>query len=328
MPDAELLRHAAAGDLHRRDVLLAETRRMLKDARVRGLATEFTGNWLAFRHFDTNNSVDRERFPMFNNELRDAMFQEPVRVVEDALANNRPVLDLLYGNYTFVNPVLARHYGMPPVTGDANTWVRLDDASRYGRGGLLPMAVFLTQNSPGLRTSPVKRGSWVVQKLIGEVIPPPPPTVPELPNDEAKSDMPVRDMLAKHRENATCAACHSRIDPFGLPFEGYGPVGEARTKDLANRPVETEGGVPALLTKLDKQQFKGNVSRKLLAYALNRSLQLSDEPLIDRMQTSDTRFDTLIESIVTSPQFLNKRAAKVGQAVSPAVTSSALRKPQ
>ncbi len=239
MPDDELLRHAASGDLERPDVLLAQTRRMLKDGRVSGLATEFTGNWLDFRHFETNNSVDRERFPAFNNDLREAMFQEPVHFVEDAVRHDRSVLDLVYGNYTFVNPALAKHYGMPEVKGDMDTWVRVDDAEKYGRGGLLPMAVFLTQNSPGLRTSPVKRGHWVVQRVLGEVIPPPPPVVPELPSDEAKSDLPVREMLAKHRENPMCAACHARFDSFGLAFEGYGPVGSARSKDLAGRPVDT-----------------------------------------------------------------------------------------
>ena len=119
MPDEELLRHAAAGDLQKPDVLLAQTRRMLKDERVRGLATEFGGNWLDFRHFETNNTVDRERFPSFNNDLREAMFQEPIRFIEDVIHNDRSVLDLLYGNYTFVNPVLAKHYGMPEVTGQS-----------------------------------------------------------------------------------------------------------------------------------------------------------------------------------------------------------------
>jgi hypothetical protein len=98
------------------------------------------------------------------------------------------------------------------------------------------MAVFLTQNSPGLRTSPVKRGYWVVRRVLGEVIPPPPPSVPELPQDEAKIDLPLREMLAKHREDPGCASCHARFDSFGLVFEGYGPVGEARAKDLAGRP--------------------------------------------------------------------------------------------
>ncbi len=113
MPDQELLAHAAAGDLQRPDVLLAQTRRMLKDPRVSGLATEFTGNWLDFRRFENYNAVDRERFPSFTSELREAMFQEPIRYVEDVIHNDRPILDLLYGNYTFVNPVLAKHYGMP-----------------------------------------------------------------------------------------------------------------------------------------------------------------------------------------------------------------------
>ena len=323
MPDDELLRHAAAGNLQRPDVLLAQTRRMLKDSRVRGLATEFAGNWLDFRHFETNNSVDRERFPSFNNDLREAMFEEPIRFIEDAVRNNRSVLDFVYGNYTFVNNVLAQHYGMPEVRGDMNTWVRVDDAGRYGRGGLLPMAVFLTQNSPGLRTSPVKRGHWVVQRVLGETIPPPPPVVPELPNDEAKSDLPVRDMLARHRENPACAACHARFDSFGLAFEGYGPVGGARTKDLAGRTVDTSvtypggaqgsgfEGLQTFIREHRQEGFVDNLSRKLLAYALNRSLQLSDDSIIERMDArlaaKEYRFDSLVETIVTSPQFLNKR---------------------
>src|SRR5439155_11672391 len=115
-------------------------------------------------------------------------------------------------------------------------WMHVEDAQRYGRGGRLPMAVFLTKNAPGLRTSPVKRGYWVVRRVLGETIPPPPPNVPELPQDEAKLDLPLREMLVKHRENPSCAACHAKFDSFGLVFEGYGPVGERRSKDLAGRP--------------------------------------------------------------------------------------------
>ena len=244
MPDRELLAHAAAGDLHKPDVLIAETRRMLQDDKVRGLATEFGGNWLDFRQFEQNNSVDRQRFPSFNNELREAMFEEPIRFIEDVIHNDRSVLDLIYGNYTFVNPVLAKHYGMPEVKGGEDHWVRVDDAGRYQRGGILPMAVFLTENSPGLRTSPVKRGNWVVRRVLGETIPPPPPVVPELPSDEAKSDLAVRDMLARHRANPVCASCHARFDSFGLAFEGYGPVGESRTKDLGGRPVDANAVFP------------------------------------------------------------------------------------
>ena len=293
MPDEELLRHAAAGDLQKQDVLLAQTRRMLKDERVRGLATEFGGNWLDFRHFETNNTVDRERFPSFNNDLREAMFQEPIRFIEDAIRNDRSVLDMLYGNYTFVNPVLAKHYGMPEVEGKQDTWVRVDDADKYGRGGLLPMAVFLTQNSPGLRTSPVKRGYWVVHRVLGEVIPPPPPVVPELPADESKSDLPLRDMLAKHRANPMCAACHARSIRSvwrSKATDRWARRGPKTLRDarwiptrLFPEAARASGSrrVEKYIREHRQEDFVDNLSRKLLAYALNRSLQLSDESIIE-----------------------------------------------
>jgi hypothetical protein len=326
MPDDELLARAAKGDLHKPEVLIAQARRMLKDPRARGLATEFGGNWLEFRRFEEHNAVDRERFPSFDNELRQAMFEEPVRLIEDVIRNDRSVLDLLYGGHTFVNPVLAKHYGMPESVGNGDQWVRVEDASPYGRGGLLPMSVFLTQNAPGLRTSPVKRGYWVVRRVLGETIPPPPPAVPELPSDESKIDLPLREMLAKHRENPSCASCHARFDSFGLVFENYGPIGERRSKDLAGRPVETQAvfpngshgdGFKAVLNYIREHRqkdFIDNLSRKLLAYSLSRSIQLSDEPLVERMRTilvsKDYRFTSLVEAIITSPQFLNKRSTE------------------
>ena len=325
MPDADLSARADAGDLSNETVLIAQVRRMLKDDRARRLATEFGGNWLDFRRFDEHNAVDRERFPQFSNELRDAMFQEPIRFITDVIRNDRSVLDMLYGSHTFVNSTLAKHYGIPGVVGSAETWRRVDNAKEYQRGGLLPMAAFLTHNSPGLRTSPVKRGYWVARRVLGEVIPPPPPTVPELPNDEAKLDLPLREMLAKHRDNPSCASCHARFDSFGLTFEGYGPVGETRTKDLAGRAVDTQAVFPggshgAALAGLQKyirenreKDFLDNLSRKMLVYALGRSLLLSDEPLVQRMNArlaaSGYRFGMLAETIVTSPQFLKTRGA-------------------
>jgi hypothetical protein len=323
MPDAELMRHAAANDLHQPKILLAQADRMLKDPRVSGLATEFTGNWLVFRQFETNNSIDRARFPTFDDDLREAMFQEPIHFMEDNILHDNSVLDLLYGNYTFVNAPLAHHYGMPAVAGDNDNWVRVDHADRYGRGGILPMAVFMTQNSPGLRTSPVKRGNWVVQKVLGIRVPPPPPVVPELPSDEAKTDKPIREMLAEHHKNPYCAGCHLRFDSFGLAFEGYGPVGDARTKDLAGRPIDAsatypggfEGnglsGLQTYIRQYRQDKFVENLSRKLLAYSLNRSLQLSDESLVDKMTASlvasGYKFRALVEAIVTSPQFVDRR---------------------
>jgi Protein of unknown function (DUF1592)/Protein of unknown function (DUF1588)/Protein of unknown function (DUF1587)/Protein of unknown function (DUF1595)/Protein of unknown function (DUF1585)/Planctomycete cytochrome C len=323
MPDAQLLRHAAVRDLHRPEVLLAQTRRMLRDDRIRGLATEFAGNWLDCRRFEEHNAVDRERFPGFTDELRSAMFEEPVRFFVDLVHNDRSVLECLYGNHTFVNAALARHYDMPEITGGRDEWVRIDEAQRYGRGGLLPMAVFMTKNAPGLRTSPVKRGYWVVRRLLGETIPAPPAQVPELPNDEAKVDLPLRELLARHRAEPSCAKCHDRFDSFGLVFEGYGPVGERRTNDLGGRPVETRAAFPGgsegvgldvLRTYIRERRqtdFVDNLCRKLLSYALGRSLLPSDDATIEQMRAklaaNGYRFNILVETIVTGPQFLNVR---------------------
>ncbi|MEO7411802.1 MAG: DUF1592 domain-containing protein [Opitutaceae bacterium] len=324
MPDAELLAHATAGDLRDPKVLAAQARRMLKDDRVRNFATEFGGNWLDFRRFEETNTVDRERFPTFTNELRQAMFEEPVRFITDVVHEDRSVLNFIYGDYTFVNAPLAKHYGMPDVATGADTWVRFEHADKFERGGLLPMAVFLTANSPGLRTSPVKRGNWVVRRILGERIPPPPPTVAALPPDESKmGNLTLREALAKHREDSSCASCHARFDSFGLVFEGFGPVGERREKDLGDRPVDTlapfpggteRAGVAGLRSYLHdsrESDFVENLCRKLVAYGLGRTLLPSDDALIQEMRTKLTanqhRFSSLVESLVTSPQFLNKR---------------------
>jgi mono/diheme cytochrome c family protein len=331
IPDAELLQHAAEGDLHEPEVLKQQTRRMLADPRVRGLATEFGGNWLDFRRFEEHNSVDRQRFPSFDDELRTAMFEEPVRYFIDIAQQDRSILEFILGERTQVNRVLAAHYGMHELTIEGDEWVEVPNAQQYGRGGVLPMAVFMTKNAPGLRTSPVKRGYWVVKRLLGEHIPAPPPNVPELPADETQlGELTLRETLAKHREHASCAGCHNRIDSIGLVFEGFGPIGEQRQVDLGGRPVDAAATLPDgsqcnglddLRVYLQKQRsldFVNNFNRKLLSYALGRSLQLSDQRLLNEMRDegqsaagSDElgyRFVPLVEKIVTSPQFLNKRA--------------------
>lgn len=338
MPDAELLAHAAKGDLHQPVVLKAQARRLLCDPKARGLATEFAGNWLDFRRFEEHNSVDRQRFPSFTNELRQAMFEEPIRYFLDIAQRNRSVLDLLYGRDTFVNRPLARHYGMPEPhrspprpsgergrgEGEPNGWIHVEDARPYGRGGLLSMAVFLTKNAPGLRTSPVKRGYWVVRRLLGEQIPPPPPTVPELPKDEAKlGDLTLPQVLARHRDNKACAACHRRFDSIGLVFESFGPIGERRVQDLGGHPVQTEAAFPdgkdrtgveglrGYLREKRQDDFIENLCRKLFSYALGRGMLVSDKKTLDEMRAKLAAdgyvFGSLVEAIVTSPQFLNKR---------------------
>jgi hypothetical protein len=325
MPDETLMRLAAAGELHQPQVLVAQVKRLLQDDRSRAFATEFAGNWLDFRRFQEHNSVDRGRFPAFDNSLREAMFEEPIRFFMDVARRDRSVLDFLYADDTFVNSPLAAHYRIPQLHLPSDQWAHVEHASQYGRGGLLPMAVFLTRNSPGLRTSPVKRGNWIVKRLLGEHIPPPPPNVPELPSDESKlGNLTLRETLAAHRANKSCATCHERFDAMGLVFEGYGPVGELREQDLGGRAVENsavfpgggEGsGLNGLRTYIrDHRQadFTNHLCRQLLAYGLGRTLLLTDETTIDDMHSklaaSGYRFSTLIECIVTSPQFLNKRA--------------------
>jgi hypothetical protein len=193
------------------------------------------------------------------------------------------------------------------------------------------MAVFLTKNAPGLRTSPVKRGYWVVRRVLGEQIPPPPPKVPELPSDETKlGNLTLRDVLARHRDDKSCAACHARFDGIGLVFEGYGPVGERRVCDLGGRPVDTHATFPTArgearptvsgdginglrryLREYRQREFLDNFCRKMLAYALGRTLMLSDDGTIDEMRAklaaNGYRFNGLVETIVTSRQFLNRR---------------------
>lgn len=328
MPDEELIRIAQSGRLHERDVLVGQVKRMLRDDRVKGFVTEFAGNWLDFRHFQQHNGVDRDRFPEFTDELRQAMYEEPIRFVHDVVAKDGSILDLLYADHTFVNPVLAKHYGMRSADsgGNESGWWKTEGASEFGRGGLLPMAVFLTYNSPGLRTSPVKRGNWLVKRILGEQIPAPPAAVPDLPEDETQlGDLTLRETLERHRADPSCSSCHERIDSFGLIFERYGPIGELRRSDWGGREIDDNAvfpdqsqasgheGLRDFIRRQREKDFVDNLCRKLLAYGLNRTLQLSDEMTIltmqDQLVKEGHRFRTLIETIVTSPAFLNQRVS-------------------
>jgi hypothetical protein len=223
-----------------------------------------------------------------------------------------------------VNRALGQHYGIPEPSQRPDEWTHIEGANRYGRGGLLPMAVFLTKNAPGLRTSPVKRGYWVVRRLLGEKIPPPPPTVPELPKDEANlGELTLPQVLARHREHKSCAACHRRFDSIGLVFEDYGPIGERRTKDLGGRPVQTAAAFPdgkdrnglaglkAYLREKRQGDFVDNLCSKLFSYALGRSLLPSDRKTLEEMRTQLAAdgypLGSLVEAIVATPQFRNRR---------------------
>lgn len=323
LPDDELMAAAESGRLNDPVEIVSQTQRMMRDARVQRLVTNFVGNWLDVRYFQQHNGVDRQRFTDFDDDLRQAMYEEPIRFVNDLIDRNGSILELVDADHTFVNAALAEHYGIDGSFA-ADQWQRIDGASRYGRGGLLPMAVFLTHSSPGLRTSPVKRGNWVVKRIFGEHVPAPPASVPELPEDESNmGELTLREALAKHREHVACAGCHERIDSFGLVFENYGPIGEWRETDLGGRtvdssvvfPDDSQGrGLDGLRDYLHRQRrddFVANFCRKLLAYALGRPLQLSDDPaiesMVDQLESSGYRIGGLFDQIVTSPAFLNRR---------------------
>ena len=255
------------------------------------------------------------------------MFEEPIRFFVDLVRNDRPVDEFLDGRHTFVNPALARHYGMPePDRAGRTRGCASTTPIRYGRGGLLPMAVFLTKNSPGLRTSPVKRGYWVVRRLLGENIPAPPANVPDLPDDEAKlGDLTLREALARHRADASCAGCHERFDAIGLAFEGYGPGrrGSRRSTSAAGRstPAATfpgggEGDGVEGLAHLPRDEPPGGVRRQPLPQAAGLRPRAEPAPfgrrdrssaMRQRLAADGGRFGGLVEAIVTSPQFRNKR---------------------
>ena len=323
MPDEELSTLAQAGNLQRTEVLLGQVRRMLKHDRARALAIEFAGNWLGFRQFRNHVGVDRSKFTQFTDELRESMFQEPVYFISDWIRRDGSVRELLEASHTYVDKNLAEHYQIP-YTVDTDGWLRIDNAQDYGRGGLLGMSVFLTKHSPGLRTSPVKRGYWIVKQVLGEQIAAPPTDVPELPENEADlGDLTLREVLEKHRELRSCAVCHDKFDFAGLVFEGYDPIGQRRSHDLGGKLVDdstvfpdgTTGrglvGLQQYLLNRRQEQFDDNYCRKLLAYGLGRSLLLSDESVIQQMKQAlvekEGRFSSLIDVIVMSSQFLNKR---------------------
>ena len=222
-PDEELRAAAAAGTLRTPDVLAKQTRRMLSDARVRRLATEFAGQWLHIYDFDSLAEKSEKYFPEFA-DLRGDMYEESIRFFTDLFQSDASLLSLLDADHTFVNARLAGFYGMEGVEG--GKWRRVDGIRKHGRGGILGLATTLAKQSGASRTSPILRGNWVSEVLLGEKLPRPPKEVPQLPADEIETDgLTVRQLVAKHTSVPLCASCHQRIDPFGFALEGFDSIG-------------------------------------------------------------------------------------------------------
>jgi hypothetical protein len=318
MPDDELLRLAAERKLRDDGFLREQVRRMLRDPRSRGLAENFTSQWLGLGALGETVRPDPQRFPEFDEALADAMRQEPIYFLDHLLREGRSLLELLDADYTFANERLARYYGIDAVRGPAFGRVPLPDKNR---GGVLGMAGVLTVTSFPLRTSPVLRGKWVLEDLLGSRVPPPPPNAGELPKDDRNAQgLSFRKQLELHRSRSECASCHQRMDPLGFGLENFDPVGRFRTTQ-AGQPIDAVGELPsgekfngprelrAVLLK-QKTEFLRNLARKMLGYALGRQLYRFDQCVIDdslkALEADGYKASVLIERIALSYPFRHR----------------------
>ena len=320
IPDDELRRAAAAGELTSPAQLTRQVKRMTTDPKARRLATEFFGQWLGFYHFDQYRGVDTGRFPEFTDEVRAAMYDEAISTFEYIVRQERPVKEILHADYTFLNQALAKFYGVTQDVASADRVVKVDGANAFNRGGALRLGSVLTTTSAPLRTSPVKRGDWVLRRVLGSPTPPPPADAGTLPGDDKSfNGLTLRQRLTEHKRNATCAACHLRIDPLGFPLEGFDAVGRQRTAYADGQAVDVTGefadkktisGADGLLQYLQSKdkQVMTTLARKMVGYALGRTILASDRPLIAEMAAAGptTSFSDLATRIVTSRQFRNR----------------------
>jgi hypothetical protein len=321
-PDDELRRVAAAGELRDADHVTHQTRRMLRDPKARRLAVEFYGQWFGFYRFDRYRGIDAGRFPEFDEPLKAAMYEEAVSFFDYIVREDRPVSEVLFADYVFVNATLARHYGIEATNLPTDQHVRVPHVGAHHRGGLLGLGAVLTTTSAPLRTSAVKRGDWVLRRVVGAPVPPPPADAGSIPADDALPDgLTVRQRLEAHRTEATCVNCHSRIDPLGFALEHYDPIGRWRDEYRDGQPIDSAGtlhdgteikGLGGLKEYLRREEprFHRNLAVKLLGYALGRAEIVTDRPLIEQL-TDDLknggRFSDLVVRIATSRQFGYRR---------------------
>jgi hypothetical protein len=294
---------------------------MLADAKARRLSTEFFGQWLGFYRFDQYSGVDPTRFPEFNDAVKSAMYDEAVSFFEHIIRKDRPVREMLFADYTFLNRTLAKHYGVQKEVASMEDPELVTGANSFQRGGLLRLGAVLTATSAPLRTSPVKRGDWLLRRVLGTPTPPPPADAGSIPaDDKAFGGLTLFERLEAHKRNPTCASCHTRIDPLGFPLERYDAVGRWRNEYSDGKPVHDSSttadqthiaGVDGLLNylKTQEKQILRTFANKLLGYALGRTITISDQPLIDRLTQAggDANFSKLIAEIATSRQFRHRR---------------------
>jgi mono/diheme cytochrome c family protein len=321
MPDDELRRCADEGTLRRPDVLEAQVRRMLKDAKTRALAENFGGQWLQTRALESH-TPDRVKFSDFTDYTRMSMKRESDLYFEHVVREDRPILDFLDAPYTFLNQRLAEFYKMPGVKGHE---FRKVDLTGTNRRGVLSHASVLTVTSYADRTSPVLRGKWVLENILNAPPPPPPPNVPSLNDHPAEKPVSMRAQLEQHRANPNCAGCHARMDPLGFALEHFDAIGAWREKD-GELAIDSSGSLPdgrsfagfneLLATlKADPAAFTECLAEKMLTYALGRGLERADRKAVraiaKRVANEDYRFSALVLEIVRSAPFQMKPESRV-----------------
>jgi hypothetical protein len=315
IPDDELLETAVRNQLHTAPVLARQVKRMLADDRSQALIENFFGQWLFVRNI-SQVRPDPKAYPEFDENLRAGFRTETELFLASQIREDHSSLELLTANYTFVNERLAKHYGVPNVYGDRFRRVTYPDDRR---AGILGQGAVLTAiNSYANRTSPVKRGQWLLENVLGTPPPPPPPGVPPFPeNNDESAPKSVRERMEQHRKNPTCANCHARIDPLGFGLENFDGIGRWRTVD-ANAPVDASGVLPngakfngpaefrqALIKNPDA--FLTTMLQKLMTYGLGRGVEYYDMPTIRKVlrdaRENEYRWSSLIMGIVTSNPF-------------------------
>ena len=319
IPDDELLGLAERSELAKPDVLERQVRRMLEDPRSRNLTTNFADQWLHLRNLDSI-TPDLRLFPDFDDNLRQALRRETELLFDEMLREDRSVVDLLYSDHTYLNERLAKHYGIPHIYGSHFRRVRLDGATM--RGGLLRHGSILTVTSYATRTSPVIRGKWVLENIVGTPPPPPLANVPSLKDNTVGFSLSVRERLAEHRANQACAGCHKLMDPVGFSLENFDAVGRWRSSE-EGKTVDSTGGLPdgsefdgvtgleqALLKR--PELFVRTLTEKLLTFALGRGVETGDAPAIRKIvreaRASNYRFSSLIVGIAKSTPFQMRKS--------------------
>jgi hypothetical protein len=325
MPDEELFRLAKENKLHEDTIIDQQVRRMIKDPKSKALGEYFGGQWLGVNALLTTANPDRDKFKKYTPQIRDSFYAQAIEFVDSIFREDRPITTLIDSDYTYLNEPIARLYSIPEIKGEELRRVSLKDPVR---GGILGLGAVHVITSFPLRTSPVLRGKWILETVLGAPPPPPPPDVPKLPEDDTASakgpttaPLTIRQRLDQHRADPACASCHVRMDPLGFGMENFDPIGRWRT-DLAGQPIDTLGTLatgetftgPAELKAIllkKKDDFARTLTQKLIAYAMCRGLEFYDEgpvkKITDQLAKSDNKSSTLVIEIAKSYPFRYRR---------------------